>query len=294
MSTEKKTTEYISDAYELFDIADYGVTEAEVAEADRLLRETASLEDQKVDYGAMLRRIKEQAMEQGLAAGLAKPKADNKRAKRILRFAASAAAVLVLGMGVLGAVKAMSGRKAYDNKGDVSAANEQTEPAATQKQGGMKADETPELITESADNHAATESPLLTPLPTEAAVRGGVRGYTYIAGFETPAEVEELYENRLPGYMTVEPYDEGLGYSAKGYDENGDFRYIDCRVCEAAEGDLPAGVAVYTVNILGNINFTWRVNEKDCMHFSFEGFKFEEAEEFLRGFSEAFVTEPAA
>lgn len=287
----------LMDAPELSD-----VTEADILAADRLMKACADEEDSHVDYSAMLRNIKAEAMRQGLAAKVNEGKKNSARTKRVLRIAASVAAAFVVGLGVLGVIKAVSGQAPADNNGgrnDVSAANETPATAepmitsapiadATEDIRSISPDFTPQLTEQNAVEY--------TPLPTETAVKGGVMGYTYITGFTAPETSEGLYEGLLPDYMTVEPIEDCFGFVAFGNDEDDAFHFISCRLEEAADTDLAVGVARYTIKNFGGVSFVWRIDDDNLMYIDFEGYDYSEAEEFLFGYSirEAEATPAAA
>ena len=298
MSIENIKTAYdIMNADELAFIDSLGVSPADIEAADRLIADVAEKDDAEVDYEAMLRRIKAAAMEQGLAAKLnaGKKKA---RTRRILRWAASAAAVLVAGLGVLGMVKMMEGARkgAYDGMGDTAAYNEPEATEAVSATEDVKSVPTAgPAVTEAAVTPVPTAEPAAptevnvfvpaSPLPPEIPIRGGVRGYTYIEGFTAPFTSGGLYFDRLPDYMSVEPYEGYLGYIARGVDEEGCFRYIDCHLADASSSDLEPGVAIYTIKDHGGISFVWRIDEDYCMYIDFDGFTYSEAEAILLSYT---------
>jgi len=287
------------------ELMELGVTEEEVTAAERLMASLAEKSNDEVDYSGMLRRIKASAMEQGLASELAKSAAGNKEARRrrlarILRIAATAAAAFVVGLGVFGVVKAMNAAKTDPDdtpKGDISAVNQTAVPARTQAADATAVPDTTYSTnrTESTNTPVeATETPDFTeqapeandtPLPTEFAIRGGTRGYTYIKGFETPVTSQELIPPAMPSFMEVKPYEEGLGYAAYGKREDGTACEIECKVTEAGEDDLPEGAALYTLHNDGRGGYVWRINENSCMYIEFVGFDYSEAESLLLSYN---------
>ena len=297
MSKAVKNITYTAED-EVFDPMEFGVTDADVASADRLLASVADDMDKQVDYASMLRRIKADAMEQGLAAAAARMPDELKkrrRAKRILRYAASVAAAFVLGLGVLGVVKAVTGPANVPDDsrtGDVTADSRPARTAAATEavpatEVANAVDETPAAVVPTqADYPAETREPVdYTPLPTEFAVKGGRSGYTYIKGFETPASSEELIPPAIPSFMAVEPFENELGYYAYGKSETGKPYSIDCRLSAAQEQDLPIGAVLYTLHDSGRVSYIWRIDEQSIMHIDFEGFDYSEAEEMLLSYT---------
>lgn len=283
-----------------------GVTEAEIMAADRLLSSVAEEANREVDYEAMLRGIKAEAMKQGLAAELNKKakasKAEKRsRLRRIAASAASIAAAFVLGMGVLSVIRAVDKAPA-SNSGDADThqAFVSEAPTAAPQSGDVKSGDsipdetqvpvyrtnqpisTPEA---SAPTENTYQSPEITPMPSEFAFRGGMRGYTYIKGFDTPETSMELVPPALPDFMEVEPAEEGLGFNAWGKDEYGSPCRIVCDLVEASEYDLSEGAAIYTLHDDGRVGYVWRINEKYMMHVDFEGFSYEDAELMLLSYS---------
>lgn len=304
MSKNIKTIEYET-AGEPFDITDLGVSQQDIQAADRLLASVADEDNSRVDYSAMLRRIKAEAMEQGLAAAAAKKPASTAekrraRTKRILRGVASAAAVFVLGLGVFGVIKAFNG-PADDHRGDISADNQPVNEATAIATQALSSTEPANVISvtpaPATDVPSATKDtspaaptaqpePDYTPLPTEFAIRGGVKGYTYIKGFASPDSSEGLIPPAMPEDLTVELYQDEVGYYAYGKTEEGVYRMVMCRLAPVQESDdLPEGVAIYTIKDLGTVAFVWRVNENDLMYVEFEGFDYAEAEELLLSYN---------
>ena len=277
-----------------------GVTESDIASADRLLRASADEQNSRVDYAGMLRSIKAEAIKQGLASAVNTGKDKKGRVGRIIGIAASVAAAFVLCIGVIGVMSSLYSRKSpggdkSDNSGQIAyvdgTANAQ--PVETQSSPIEPVDTAPAatsvpMRSESAPLPTPDTSDFVesTPLPTEVAVKGGVRGYTYITGFTAPNKSAELYEGLLPEGMKAEPVEEGLGFIAMGDAESGDFRFISCRLEDAAESDEAPGIAIYTIKMLGGVSFVWRIDENKLMYIEFEGFDYSEAEAFLFAYSQ--------
>ena len=291
MNNEKLTTEYDTE-----DVMD--VTAEQLAAVDSLLRSIGAEEDSKVDYNGMLRGIKAKAMEQGLAAelnrGRGKTAAERrKKLRRIFSIAGSAAAALVVGVGILSVIS--HGSKSIQPGGDTvghDALNDATSApmavvtsAPTQKGGNPEPtlDPAPLATSEPALPTDNTETVESTPLPTEYAIRGGVRGYTYLGCFETPEELSALVPEVVNETMVVEPFEDRFGYTAKSRTD-GEWRYIECRLEDADEASEPEGAAVYTVKDNGNVSFIWRINGDKVMYIDFEGFEYSVAEEILLTF----------
>ena len=306
MSFEAGIARSVRGAEPPLELESLGVTAAEVEAADKLLASIADECDREVDYSGMLRRIKAEAMEKGLASQLAKKpekKAKDTRGRinRIIRIAASAAAAFVLGLGVLGVIHALNnapGTKpandANDHQAYVSAEptaqpadnDLRSEPIATRGADAVQQTTVPmatEVYVMPTEEVYAT--PDTTPLPSEFAVRGGLKGYTYIKGFETPETSEELIPPAMPHYMVTEPAKEGLGFTAAGKDEFGSACYITCKLVDSDEYDLPEGVAIYTLHDDGRVGYVWRVNENSLMYIDFEGFEYSEAEMLLLSYT---------
>ncbi len=277
------------------------VTDEQLDAVDRLLASIADREDSEVDYASMLRNIKAEAMERGLASKLAygkdKKAAASKRRRRLIGIAASVAAVFAVGIGTLSVLrsfnaKSMPNQDVSDHMAwlgdttptDIPLATDGAvsagESAATKDPSYGFTDEPAFNTPESTDFPFAVNT---TPLPTEFAVKGGMRGYTYLGCFDTPETVSAIVPSAVSGVMAVEPYEDGFGYTAKGDIDNG-LCSIDCRIERAGESDIAEGAAIYTLHDDGRIGFVWRINTDSIMYVEFSGFEYSVAEELLLTF----------
>ena len=273
---------------------EYELSPEEEAELDSLLKETAELEDEIVDYDAIHDNILKKAREEGIAV-FAKPR--KKPAwKRALIYVSSAAAVIAVGLAALAVLK--NGFGFLKNSGNQVAFNGETAPhsdvAVSTKapdsgkdNTGSKQGSDPIVIdTNSPVLETESAAALTTPLPTVYPMRdGSVVGFVLLKPFTVaPVDSSELVPAALPSYMETSVADTELLAASLGKNEDGLLCY-KCRVLEddAVENDygIATGVARYVAAPEGDITFLWHAAENCWLEIHLTGFGLEEAEQLL-------------
>lgn len=130
---------------------------------DRLLRETAEFEDEKVDYEGMLRAIKAEAKKEGIVIFPAAKKQRRASVRKVIAGLSTAAAVLAMGLAVLAIVKTNVKKTDISPeamKGDVTeAAILPTSNADAVSPSELSSDHEP------SENAYSTRNPELTSVP---------------------------------------------------------------------------------------------------------------------------------
>ena len=284
---------------------DLELSPAETAEIDRILSETAALDDAGVDYGAILKGVKAKAKAEGIVIfPSAKAKKRRDLAKRLALGAATAAAVFVVGLSALfvlrqlgddeyinGQVDALASEKADDK----TASNVTHVKTTLAPRSESNATEEPDKRGESGDpmNHIAdtaeaTEEPD-RPLPTEFATKGGSAGYVDLDKFrEDPAAPDDLVPVELPSCMNVIRAEDPvfgpreISVEASGEADGKEYSY-SCKVVHDLDVDVEVGIAMYKFDEeSGHITYIWRISEDSFLVADFDGFDKEAADELLQ------------
>lgn len=283
---------------------DIELSPEESAEIDRIMRETAQLDDAEVDYDAILKGVKRRAKKEGIVIFPSKREHGAVRRgvlRAALAGAAVAAAVIAVGFGALSLAKQAFPAPRGDSSVDAYVsepvgANDTKAPAPTSAVISTEATETVNRSTAPAytvvpetPEPDLTVDPFFTPLPTETAMRGGLTGYVLLDSFDTiPDEIREILPADLPPFMSSKGIEDPF-LEAKAYGLAGDEEYLYvCRVMtrdevELLEGEAPLGVGVakYTVSDTGELHYVWRITEDVYLDVEFSGFDRLTAEELL-------------